>query len=155
MPAATWLSFDPGGKRTGVAAWNSDGSCRGKTIYNEEELDDFLEVYIIQHFKGDKGWGTPKEIIYEPFQVRPDKAASFAGSTHVEIQVIGKLKLFARILGIPAIVSKADLRVVALHAGIKVPAKGHIKDDISAYLHGYNHLHTKGIIKHRVLENYE
>lgn len=155
MSAATWLSFDPGGKRTGVAAWNSDGSCRGKTIYNDEELDDFLEVYVQQHYKGDKGWGTPKEIIYEPFRVRPDKAASFAGSSHVEIQVIGKLKLFARLLGIPAIVSKADLRTVALWAGIKVPAKGHIKDDISAYLHGYWHLHTQGIIKARVLENYK
>ncbi len=150
-----WLSFDPG-KGTGVAAWNDNGSCRGKTEYLEHDLLAFFNYYLNEHKKGDEGWGKPKVIVYEPFRVRPDKAAKFAGSVHEEIQVIGMIKLFAYELGVPLVQSSPNnLKIAAMWSGTKIPAKGHIPNPTSAYLHGYHYLHTTGIIPARVLENYE
>lgn len=149
-----WLSFDPG-KRTGVASWNDKGDCKGKTEYLQDDLIFFLR-FQMKCARDYSTWGKPKAIIYEPFKVRPDKASSFGGSVHEEIQVIGMIKLFAAELEVPLVVSSPNnLKIAAMWSGTKIPAKGHIPNPISAYLHGYHYLHTTGIIPARVLENYK
>lgn len=151
--APAWISFDPG-KRTGVATWNDKGECRGKTEYLEDDLIFFLRFQLKACRNSD--YGKPKAVIYETFQVRPDKAKSFAGSVHEEIQVIGMIKLFAAELEVPLVASSPNnLRVTAMWSGTKIPAKGHIPNPVSAYLHGYHYLHTTGVIPARVLENYQ
>jgi hypothetical protein len=151
--APTWISFDPG-KRTGVAAWNDKGGCKGKTEYLEDDLIFYLRFQMKASRNSD--YGKPKAIIYEPFRVRPDKALKFAGSVHEEIQVIGMIKLFAAELEVPLVESSPNnLKIAAMWSGTKIPAKGHIANPVSAFLHGYHYLHTIGVIPPRVLENYK
>lgn len=121
------LSVDPG-KRIGVAFWTEEGRCQFRVVMTFEELDDFFETdrYI-------------EEIVYEGFRL-DHRAARQKGSNVDAAQVIGMLKSQARRRGID-IRSQTNtiLPVAALHAGIKLP-KGHLPDELSAYLHGFYYL---------------
>lgn len=126
------VSVDPG-KNIGVALWTSTGVLLFKSVMDFDTLDDFLE-----------NSSNIAEIIYEDYTTNPWKKQG--GSKQHAAQVIGMLKSHARRRGIDIVCQpNTILRVAALHAGIKVPAKGHIEDDVSALLHGWYYFETLGI----------
>lgn len=126
------LSVDPG-KNIGMALWSLTGVLIFKKVLDFDTLDDFLE-----------NTQNISEIVYEDYTTNPWKKQG--GSKQQAAQVIGMLKSHARRRGIDIVCQpNTILRVAALHSATPVPAKGHIKDDIAAYLHGWYYFETLGI----------
>jgi hypothetical protein len=92
-------------------------------------------------------------FIVEEYRVYAHMATAHIGSKVETAQCIGKIKMIAKMLGVPVIEQPATvLNGAAKWAGIKRTAR-HWPDDISAYLHGYYYLHKKKLIKARVLDD--
>lgn len=143
MPSS-YVSFDPGAKRTGVALWDENGTCTFNTSLQQHELDIYLEHLRTQ--------STLKKIIIEEYRVYSQYARKHIGSKVETVQVIGQIKALGRFLKIPVIEQPATvLRIAAMQARVTLP-KGHIPDKTSAYLHGYFYLlHHEKVIKPLVL----
>lgn len=126
------LSVDPG-KNIGIAMWTGEGVSLGKQVVDFDTLDDFLV-----HTPG------IEVIVYEDYRTNPWKKQG--GSKQEASQVIGMLKSHCRRKGIDVVCqSNGILRVAALHSHTPIPARGHIKDDVSAYLHGFYYFVSQGI----------
>jgi len=135
----TVLSVDPGGKRVGAAFWTDDGLFREKHIW---DFDSVLSELV-------KITEPITVIVCEGFT---NRGMEKRGSKHQTSQVIGMLKLLAHQWGAEFIEQEPGiLRVSAAHTGTQIPAKGHIRDDVSAYLHGHYYFVAKGILSARVI----
>lgn len=146
----SYVSFDPGGSNkasTGMATWDKDGNCLGKTRLTNKQLTETLislepiaediKVFIIESYIG-YSW------------------MSHHGNKFKTSQQIGALKFFAQRWGIEVVEQGADKKEMGLmFSGKKKTWKGHMPDDWSAYCHGYYYLHLQGIIKPAVLDDPE
>ena len=126
------VSIDPG-KHIGVALWRSTGELLWKDVMEVDVLDDYLEAQHGIH-----------AIVVEDYVTDPWKKQG--GSTQQASQVLGMVKSCCRRHGITLVVQKNTiLRVAAMHAGVSIPKKGHIKDDLSAMLHGFYYFESIGM----------
>lgn len=135
----TVISVDPGGARIGIAFWGENGDLFHKHIWLfEDVIDNLMEI------------NEPiTTVVVESYR---NRGVEKRGSSLMTVQVIGMMKLFAKQQGAAYWEQNPDiLRVSAAHTGTEIPAKGHIRDDISAYLHGHYFFVTKGILKARDL----
>lgn len=131
-------SFDPGDKRIGWAAWNERGVFIDKGIWTPESA---LKALSNPHTFDD----TVSKFVIEDWKMRPGKTRG--GSRMVSSRFIGQVELLAKQLGIELIVNPTGiLQLTALHANVTLP-RGHVPDDVSAYLHGYYYFEQKGILK--------
>jgi hypothetical protein len=127
------LSVDPG-KRIGVALWMPQGVLLWKVVMDFEELSDWLDSE-----------GNVNVIVAESYRL-DHRAGRQKGSKLEASQVIGMLRRETRRRGIKYVEQpNGILRVTAMHAGLKVPAVGHIRDDISALLHGFRYFEDQGM----------
>jgi hypothetical protein len=118
------LAVDPG-IHIGVALFTEEGVCLWRVVMDFEELTDWCQAEQ-----------SIARIVYEGF-INGYRTPKLKGSKNEASQVIGMLRALARQRRIPITASRPDdLRVAALHAGIKIP-KGHVRDELSAYLHGF------------------
>lgn len=147
-----YIAFDPG-INTGVACWD-ENALPGifKVCHGSIELDAFLDELEAQK-------PAPSVFIYERYRVAYSRAnynqakyaAIHGGKSVVAEQAIGSILRTARKLKVSVVPQEpAILSVALLHAGIPKP-KGHLRDDLSAYAHGYEYLLRQGLIKPRVL----
>lgn len=141
-----YISVDPG-QTVGVATWDVDGHLIHKSKMPSPTFDTFLEALTRPEYPN-----KVIKFIIEEYRVYGSKSTAHIGSKLPTVQCIGKVKMIARLLGVPVVEQPATkLRVAAKWAGVKIPG-GHIPDEISAYLHGYYYLHKAGLIPARVLE---
>lgn len=133
------LSVDPGDKRVGWALWTESGELKGNGILDP---DKFLSMLIRTN-----GLST---IITEDWRLRKERQK--AGRPMLSSEVIGMLRYHAEATGCALIRQNPGiLRITAMHADIKLP-KGHIPDDVSAYLHGYWFFESAGILAPKPLD---
>lgn len=138
-----YVSFDPG-VTTGVATWDEEGNLLRNIGVQQAGLDALLY--------GFEQINTIKVFVVEEYRVYASKAVAHIGSKVETAQVIGQISATARRMGIEVVMQPATiLNIAMMWAQVKKP-KGHLPDDVSAYLHGYYYLHRKGIIKAKVLE---
>lgn len=142
FPLLDYVSFDPG-KRTGVCGWlNPAASPVMLTVLLEKERDELI-VWLREH--------PPKILIYEPYAVF-NNVYNHQGDEVYTAQVIGQLLSLCREKEIEAIKVGPELKkVAARQAGVTIP-KGHMPDQVSAFLIGYYHLRKIGLIPSRVLQ---
>jgi hypothetical protein len=129
-PPDHMVVFDPG-KATGwctfkkgkVSDW---GICRSLG-----RLDDFLIDYVDQY-------GTPDKILYENFIVFGNKAQKQTGSKMEAPQAIGKIKFWAKMLGIePEPPQMSNILTLAIKwSGVELGA--------------HNNSHNKAALNHGV-----
>lgn len=94
---------------------------------------------------------TAEVWVIEEYRVRNSKF-NHENSKVDTIQVIGDLKGVARRQGIRIVEQRAQDRLIgAKWARVQVP-KGHMPDEMSAYLHGYYYLRRNNLIKSKLLE---
>jgi hypothetical protein len=130
------MSIDPG-DTTGFARWYGDGTFIDKHKMPYEEFLSYLA-----HANGISA------IVYEDFRLRQGKAIAQSGSKFPTVQVIGAVKLYSLMHHVPHFAQSPQiLKIAALQSDTQVPLKGHIDDDVSAYLHGWNWFVTKGVLK--------
>jgi len=136
----TVLSIDPG-ERVGVAKWSDLGKLRMNTTMLLLDFEEYLTL---------DGWsdGEPiNAVVLEDWRLRQGKQIAQTGSRMLTSQCIGMVRLFAKLHGAALILQDPSiLRLTAMHANIKLP-KGHIKDEMSAYLHGYYFFESQGLLK--------
>lgn len=137
------LSVDPG-KNVGYAYWKSDGTLVSKGVM---DIEDF-----IAKCSGPLLEAGIEVIVYEDYTLRPNKAYAQRGSKLQASQIIGAVKLLAKLVGAKLVRQQPkDLKITALHAGVVLP-KGHLPDELSAYLHGYRYFVVNEIIKPKLQE---
>ena len=136
-------SIDPG-ETIGLAIWENDGFKRDQMKLDVDGLLSKLETY--------HGWLSRQsveridKIIVEQWAFSPGKTQG--GNKMVSSQVIGMVKLFARLIDAEVVMQDPRiLKVSALHTGTPIPKNGHFDDDISAYLHGHYYFVVNGILK--------
>lgn len=136
------VSFDPG-ESTGIAEWDDSGNVTTMPReMKQKELDEFL-VSLESY--------SPKKFILETWTLW--KHRNRQHDKQVTVQVIGQIKAFARRHKIEIIEQRPECRLIAAKwSGTEVP-KGHMPNFMSAFLHGYYHLHKIGIIPARVLKD--
>lgn len=140
-----YISVDPG-KNVGVATWDEHGNFLRKTIFALEDFETYLGSLLDRKHE-------ILAFIVEEYRVYGSKAHAHIGSKVETAQCIGKIKMIAKLLGVPVVEQPATiLNGAAKWAGVK-RSGSHWKDDVSAYLHGYYYLHkTKKLIRARVLD---
>lgn len=128
-----FLSFDPG-KRTGVAVFDGEtGDLKLKMIFEYPELTEFLSRVIT----------PPIAIVVEDYIIRP--GVGNRGHARGEaMRVIGQLEAASYRLGCPLIKQRPEVRLVAAKWAGYTVRKGHMPDDISAWLHGIYYLRQQG-----------
>jgi hypothetical protein len=130
------LSIDPGDS-TGLARFYMDGSLVDKFKLPYENAIEYLS-----HVNG------VSAIVIEDFRLRRGKAMQQSGSKFPAVQVIGAAKLYCRIHDTGFFAQSPQiLKIAALHSNTHIPLKGHIDDDVSAFLHGWYWFESKGILK--------
>ena len=135
----TVMSVDPGDKRVGWAIWSEKGELRAKGV---SDPDTFLSM-LIQN-------GGLSAIVTEDWRLRKERQK--AGRPMLSSEVIGMLRYHAKATGCELVRQNPGiLRITALHADVKLP-KGHIPDDVSAYLHGYWYFEAAGILSSKPLD---
>jgi hypothetical protein len=135
------LSVDPG-EKVGVCLW-SDGVELFRRIVHLEKLP----LFLMEHT--DTVLST---IVYEDYigYAAQSHNGRQTGSRFVAAQAIGMLKMFAIPRNIELVRQPSGiLRIAAMHSGTKIPAKGHIPDEVSAYLHGFYYLETQRLLVER------
>lgn len=139
-----YISFDPG-ETTGVACWDETPAAVRLEMYNDSELYQFLQGEVVSN--------RPDEFIIEEYRVYRSKAGAHVGSKIPTIQVIGALKMFAKVNNIKVIEQPATILGIAEKwSGVYRPSNHAVGHSICAMLHGYYNLHKRGLIKPRVLE---
>lgn len=134
------LSVDPG-QHIGIAYWKNDGTI----LYNKiVDIDNLMS--ICANFVREGGLDT---IVVEQY-ILDHRAGRQQGSKVEASQVIGAMRLLAEQTGAQLVMQpNTILRITAQHMQVKIPAKGHIPDDVAALLHGYRYFIDHGIIKVR------
>lgn len=145
----TLLSIDPG-KRIGWATFNSvTGDETGRGIL---EWDAFTRRYRLA-FGGRLVFGLDQitEVVCEDYIGRPGQKNG--GQHFYGPEVLGAVRILAEQGAVPFHRQRAVdvLRVAALQAGYKLP-KGHLPDDVSAWLHGRYRLTQLGILRAEPLD---
>lgn len=131
------VSIDPG-DTCGVALWTDTGILCWKKAMSLEEFEVWCDIFDI----------SLSVVVCENYVSRPGQRYEKKGSKMKASQGLGMAKLLARKHKAKFVSQQPDiLRITALHAGIKVPQKGHIKDDVSAYLHGFRYFVSIGMLK--------
>lgn len=152
-----YVAFDPG-KATGVAAFNQQGEILDtKILKNETDLDNYLDT--LEDRK------TVKVIIYEKYRVgfsygqlttNAKYGRTHGGKSVPAEQAIGSILRTARKLKTEIVSQEpAILPVAAKWSGIPLPKNHDQSHHISALNHGIYYLTNKGILKPRVLNNYQ
>lgn len=86
-------------------------------------------------------------IVYEDFRLRHGKAVAQTGSRFEASQVIGAIRLYARIHGTALYRQDTGVPAIAqLHSGVRPPANHKLSHDIDAYNHGYYFFEQRGIL---------
>lgn len=132
------VSIDPG-ETTGICAWWGDGRLV-KPFPTKLDLDHTLD-WLNQ-------WGEEdiSDFVVERWAYR--KGMTKRGDTMISSQVVGAVRATAKRVGAKVHFQQPDiLRIAALHANVKIPAKGHIDDGLSSYLHGFYWFEKQGILK--------
>lgn len=135
------VSVDPG-ETTGIAVWEGSKSVETFKLSFEEALAYFGSLLFSDE--------PPEVIVYEDFRLYSAHShdGRMQGNRFETSQVIGMVKLVGKVLGVELASQGANiLRLAAMHSGRKIPAKGHIDDELSAYLHGFYYLETKGLME--------
>jgi len=131
------VSIDPG-DTCGVALWSEHGHLHWKRSMSLEEFEVWADKIDVE----------VSVVVCENYVSRPGQRYEKKGSKMKASQGLGMAKLLARRLQAKFVQQQPDiLRITALHAGIKVPQKGHIDDDVSAYLHGFRYFVSIGTLK--------
>lgn len=131
------VSIDPG-DTTGVALWNDQGYRYWQRKMTLEEFEIWCDAFD----------ADVSIVVCENYVHRPRQRYEAKGSKMKASQGIGIAKAFARRRKAKLVIQGPDiLRITALHAGIKVPQRGHIDDDVSAYLHGFRYFVSTGTLK--------
>lgn len=127
------LSFDPG-KNTGLAIFDWDtGELKLRTEMSYDRLTEFLSDIPI----------NVGAIVVEDYIIRP--GVGNRGHARGEaMRVIGQLESVAYRIGCTLVKQRPEVRLLAAKwAGYSV-RKGHMPDDISAWLHGIYYLRQQG-----------
>lgn len=139
------IVFDPG-KATGWCLFkdgvmNAWGICRSLSA-----LDDFLMSYVATY-------GQPTCILYENFIVFANKAQKQSGSKMEAPQAIGKIKLWAAMIGVePEKPQMSNILSIAVKwSGVQLGAH-HNSHNKSALNHGVYWLVKNGMMKPGGLE---
>jgi hypothetical protein len=145
------LSIDPG-TTCGVTLWTNEGEHR---FTKEMHIDDLrVLLAFVPHRIPDELIDISvsmvedpvKVVVAEDFRLRRNKAVQQTGSRMDASRALGYAELFAEQAGAAVVVQQPDiLRIAAMHAGVKVPGKSHIKDGVSSYLHGFYYLEKQGL----------
>lgn len=131
------VSVDPG-DTCGVALWTEGGFLFWKRKMTLEQFEIWCNDFDNQL----------SIVVCENYVSRPGQRYEKKGSKMKASQGLGMAKLLARKHKAKFVQQEPNiLRITALHAGISVPAKSHIADDISAYLHGFRYFITQDILK--------
>lgn len=128
-PPKHLLVFDPG-KSTGWANF-MEGKLKDYGIVRGlDEFNDFLREYVIEH-------GTPDVILYETFHLFPNKAQRQAGSDMPASQIIGKIELWASLIGAKIEKQNSSILTIAqMWSKVKVPTNHNESHGIVALNHG-------------------
>lgn len=128
-PPKHLLVFDPG-KSTGWANF-MEGKLKDYGIVRGlDEFNDFLREYVIQY-------GTPDVILYETFHLFPNKAQRQAGSDMPASQIIGKIELWASLIGAKIEKQNSSILTIAqMWSKVKVPTNHNESHGIVALNHG-------------------
>ncbi len=131
------LSVDPG-DTVGVAVW--DTSKGQEALIENWKTDRKGFEYWLRNTRYDIG-----HVVIEDFRL-DHRAGRQQGSKVGASLSIGAVEFYCDQRGIE--LTKQEnriLRITALHAGVALP-KGHIPDDVSAYLHGFRWLLERGVL---------
>lgn len=133
----TVISVDPG-EHIGVARWSDIGDLEFNETLGVEEYMDWL--MLGSHY------GTLLAVVMEDYRLRQGKQLAQTGSRLITSQVIGITRFYAHMRRAPLVLQDSQiLRITAMHADIKLPT-GHIKDKLSAFLHGYYFFESQGLL---------
>lgn len=123
-----YVAFDPGGKYTGWATFEKDGTDKSTGVIEGKQSVYHLLKYI--------GMEATKFII-EEFTLYPWKSEEQKWSQFGEVRVIGALEYFAYANNIPVVYQKATIKDIGyMWAGLK----NRHKHDEDAYVHGLYYL---------------
>lgn len=132
------LVVDPG-DITGYALFNNEGECLWK---DQKNFDKTLELLS-------DGWAIayPTSIIVEDYRLRKGKQAQQTGSRFEAVQVIGALKLFARLHYIEFELVDVQAKMLgSMYSGVKPPSDHKKSHEIDAYNIGIYWLVKNGVI---------
>lgn len=131
------LAVDPGSTRTGYALYEHEGGAKDSVLLRQ----GIIHFDEVNGFLGDMTYIT--RLVYERYRIRPGGRQN-VGSEGKVMQVIGKLDMWASSLGIPVSTQEpAILPLAAKIVGYPMP-KSHLRDDVSAVLHGAYFLRGRG-----------
>jgi len=128
------VSVDPGDS-VGVALWSEQGA-----ILENWKVDRGGFSYWLRHEKR-----PISRIIAEDFHL-DHRAGKQTGSNVPAALVLGGIEMYAAIHDIP--ITRQEnriLRITAMHANVMLP-KGHIPDDVAAFLHGFRYFIEAGVL---------
>ena len=141
-----YVSIDPGG-RTGIAIFTPDGKDHTRQALTSDNFLLYLQSMISM-----KDQKLITAFIVEDFKLQENKALDLVGHDFIAPQMIGSVRLTAKILNVPIHYTyPRNLDTAFKWAGVKKP-KGHPPDEIAAYVHGVYWLVDNKIRKHRILE---
>jgi len=126
------VAFDPG-KNTGISYWNWE---TGEHLRSIRTLGlELTQLYVGSIVKGPIKWMIIEKYIPNQQVKRADLGEA--------LQVIGMVKGAGAAHNIPVVEQMpADRLIAAKWAEVRIP-RGHMPDDLSAYLHGYYFMRTR------------
>jgi hypothetical protein len=144
-----YVAIDPGAGRTttiGVAEFKNSGSLTSLHQFTWEEFNEFLESL------------DPKEVkklIVEDYRIQKHKLTSHVGSRVETIQTIGAIRGWAHRYRIEIVFQRSNiLEVAQLWFDIKIPSDHSRSHQISALLHGLFYLHSIGLARTKLEDEY-
>jgi len=142
---ANMIAVDPGQLNVGVSAWLEGSDGWQETACGIMTPDEFADA-VAEGYGDEMGWGATKYVVVEDFRL--DHSRNSGGSRMIASEVIGMARVRAKMMYGCEFVRQAPeaYKVAALHAGVELP-KGHCPDDLSAHLHGFYFLESRGFIK--------
>lgn len=134
-----YVSIDPGDKRCGVAEFDSEGIVlpgTNRILQGADELYAYLDGLP---------WKDVGFVVCEQFELQRWKAQQQSGSKMETSKRIGVIERECRRHSVELIMSRnTNMTMGFMYAGLPKP-RGHVRDDLSAYVHGVYILQTKGI----------
>lgn len=127
------ISIDPGDRHVGVAFFEGEG-CSWALNFTPSDAMDFL----LQEVPG------VDVVVVERYQLYPHLAQLQQGSDMRTSQMIGAIKVVARMHGVPVVIQPAAFKKAAesliKHRGIVRKSLGHGDHAKDAETHGYTYL---------------